>query len=848
MSQTISLLHLPILIFLAPLLSAIVIGLLEGSLGRKAYQIGTLAQFVGLIASLFLLYNAGTEPLFVPVLPSILQIAGVVPLGFYIDRLAAVMMALISAIGLLITVFSIRYMQQDRGRARFHALLSVTTFTLLAMVASQNLFMLFVFWQLLSFLIYLLSHHYAHAETIAGATRAYVVFRFGDAAFLVGIVLLYHLYGTLDWQPLFTQVANHPYTFSLLPGGHWTIDATTLIALLIFIGAMSKSVQFPLNLWLPGALYAPTPVHALQHAGIINAGGFLLNRLSPLYAMSPTTLHIVFAVGLLTTLLGSSMMLTQNDIKKTLGHSTIGQMGYMMMECGLGAFGLAIFHLIAHGFFKATLFLNCGDVIHVARHEPKHPPSLTQNIVAREIKFSKWTWVAGFVMTLILPLIILMAVHGLLKIDLIASQGNMILLFFAWVTASQAILTLYRLQAVSSWKTVGMMLLTLVGVMFTYLFAAEQFTHFLYPNPEHVAFFFRAAALPGFLFDFMVSATASAIIAFWVILYPPTGGSEQTAPVGRGGIDRVTQIIYTKNVDATNKTHKWINWLYRRLYLLFINRLYLEALTDKLGKGFYQTANRLVSPVNTQIFFSLIGFVIMPNLGIYLLSDMRSPILPVEKVQVALRGLALLCALYGSVLAVASVWTRRLVPFAITASSIFWWHISYAKTITSESLVYISAAGLILGGLFFVRKMLATRYGESGLHHVGGLAQCMPRFAFLLSLLVMAAMGLPPFGLFSGLMGMLFHHTAADVPPIRVSWDLAIIALTWLFWGWVFLDLMRRILFGPHPSQGPQHHTTTDIPYRDLSLREGGLLVVVMLLLVVMGVVPQGFFIPLLNR
>ena len=138
---------------------------------------------------------------------------------------------------------------------------------------------------------------------------------------------------------------------------------------------MSKSAQFPLHIWLPHSLYAPTPVHALLHAGIINAGGFLINRLAPLYGLSPTTLHVAFVIGTLTALLGASMMLAQNDIKKTLGFSTIGQMGYMIMECGLGAFALAVFHLIAHGLFKATVFLNCGNVIHKARQEPLFPPT-----------------------------------------------------------------------------------------------------------------------------------------------------------------------------------------------------------------------------------------------------------------------------------------------------------------------------------------------------------------------------------------------------------------------------------------------------------------------------------------
>src|SRR6266487_3027506 len=172
---------------------------------------------------------------------------------------------------------------------------------------------------------------------------------------------------------------------------------------------MSKSAQFPLHIWLPRSLYAPTPVHALLHAGIINAGGFLINRLAPLYGLSSTTLHVAFVVGAVTALLGAAMMLAQNDIKKTLGFSTIGQMGYMIMECGLGAFALAVFHLIAHGLFKATVFLNCGNVIHKAREEPVFPPPAQ---ATEERQFSRLTWLTGFIMSLLMPLIILFMAHG----------------------------------------------------------------------------------------------------------------------------------------------------------------------------------------------------------------------------------------------------------------------------------------------------------------------------------------------------------------------------------------------------------------------------------------------------
>jgi NADH-quinone oxidoreductase subunit L len=806
--------HAPILIILCPFLAALIVGFLGDSHRLRAYRLATLMQGVGVAVSFWALHEvgaAGAPILQTPFLPIPLLTPGpLLSFGLYIDRLAAVMMALISVIGLLISLFSIRYMQQDQGRARFHALLSLSVFVLLCMVTSQNLLMLFVFWQLLSFMIYLLSHNYFHAKTLSSAFTTYTLLRAGDVAFLLGIVLLYHFYGTLNWEPLFRRAAEAPYLLSLLPGRRLSVDATTLITLLIFIGAMSKSVQFPMNLWLPGALYAPTPVHALQHAGMINAGGFLLNRLAPLYAQSPATLHIVFAVGLLTTLLGSSMMLTQSDIKKTLGHSTVGQMGYMIMECGLGAFGLAIFHLVAHGFFKATLFLNSGNVIHEARREPRHPPFIPgpKKPPMEDNAFSRLTWGAGLAMTLILPLIILLAVHGLLGVPLADSHGTVILLFFAWVTSSQAILTLNRLHALGSWKIATAMFLVLLAIVAIYLFAAERFTHFLYPDPDQVALFFDAAALPVPLFDFLIVITTLAIAFGWLILY--ARGHQQSLPIPAWGDD----------VKA-------------RLYLLLLNRLYLEELADKLGERFCQTANRLGRSVLTQRFFSLIGFGMMPILGIYLLSDRGSLALPAGRVQVALRASALLCALYGSLISMTPAWTkRRLLPFSLAASSIFWWHLSYAKTMTPEASVYMSATGLILGGFFFVRKMLATRYGEDAFHEVGGLARGMPRFAFVLSLLVMAAMGLPPFGLFSGFIGMLLH------PTIPVSWDLALIALTGIFTTGFFLNLMQKILFGPDPE---------NLPRRDLSRGEAALLVGVVWLLLLIGVVPKDFFIPLLG-
>ena len=485
------------------------------------------------------------------------------PLGFQIDRLSAIMMTLITTVSAIIYLYSMQYMQQDRGYARFLSLLTLTDFVLLCMVSSANLLMLFVFWQLLSWLLYLLSHNRTHQATLNGAFKTFTLLRAADMAFLMGIVLAHALYGTVEFQELFERAAATPVVLSPLPG--LEISGATAVTLLIFIGAMGKSAQLPMHIWLPGSLYAPTPVHAMLHAGIINAGGFLLNRLAPLYGLSPTTLHVVFAVGMLTAVLGASMMLVQNDIKKTLGFSTIGQMGYMIMECGLGAFALAVFHLIAHGIFKGTVFLNCGNVIHKVRQEPTFPHK-THDLEAPEL--SRLTWLTGMLTSLLIPLVILLLTHGVLRIPLWDTQGTVIFLFFIWVTSSQAILTLTRLRAVASWKVSVAMLSTLLFVVFTYLFAAEAFTHFLYPDPNEVTRYFQAAALPGPLFDGLVVGTTLLTVLSWVYLYAQAHGRTMPLP-------------------------PWVQALRVRLYVLLMNRLYIDALHDRLGRGIMRVAHGL---------------------------------------------------------------------------------------------------------------------------------------------------------------------------------------------------------------------------------------------------------------
>jgi NADH-quinone oxidoreductase subunit L len=213
--------------------------------------------------------------------------------------------------------------------------------------------------------------------------------------------------------------------------------------------------------------------------------------------------------------------------------------------------------LIAHGLFKATVFLNCGNVIDRARQEP-HFPHVAHEAASEG--YSPLTWLTGFVTTLLIPLLILLATHGILNIPLLESQGTVIFLFFIWITSSQAILTLTRLRAVESWKVSAAMLLTLLFVVFVYLFAVESFTAFLYPNPEEVSSYFKVAELPGRLFDMMIGAATLMTILGWSYLYMKAHGQSLPVPA-------------------------WIDGTRIRLYVLFLNRLYVDECVQRLAQA-----------------------------------------------------------------------------------------------------------------------------------------------------------------------------------------------------------------------------------------------------------------------
>ena len=277
--------------------------------------------------------------------------------GVYFDGLTAVMFLLISFVGLVIARFSVRYLDGDPRQGRFFRWLAFTLGAVLLLVVSRNLVMFTAAWMLTSIGLHQLLEHYPDRPwAIWAARKKFLISRLGDAMLLAALGLTFWCFGSSDYAVVFAKAEA---LRSEAGGG----PLVAVIGLLYVLGAMTKSAQFPFHSWLPDTMEAPTPVSALMHAGIINAGGFLVIRLSPLIALSHSALGLLALVGAFTALFGGLVMLTQTSIKRSLAFSTIAQMGFMMLQCGLGAFSAALLHIVAHSLYKAHAFLACGSVL-----------------------------------------------------------------------------------------------------------------------------------------------------------------------------------------------------------------------------------------------------------------------------------------------------------------------------------------------------------------------------------------------------------------------------------------------------------------------------------------------------
>ncbi|WP_374566445.1 NADH-quinone oxidoreductase subunit L [Nitrosomonas sp.] len=361
-----------LLVPLAPLLGSIIAGLFGRYIGRTwSHRVTISLVFVSLISSIFIFLdvldgNSYNGSVYTWLVSGDTRFE----IGFLIDQLSATMMIVVSLVSLMVHIYTIGYMHDDPGYQRFFSYISLFTFSMMMLVMSNNFLQLFFGWEAVGLVSYLLiGFWYTRPTAVYANLKAFLVNRVGDFGFLLGIALVLMYFGTLDYATVFAKAPElTEQSIEVIPGFSWLV--ITVICILLFVGAMGKSAQFPLHVWLPDSMEGPTPISALIHAAtMVTAGIFMVARMSPLFELSETALSTILVIGGITTLFMALVAVVQTDIKRVVAYSTLSQLGYMTVALGASAYSAAIFHLMTHAFFKAVLFLGAGSVIIAMHHE-----------------------------------------------------------------------------------------------------------------------------------------------------------------------------------------------------------------------------------------------------------------------------------------------------------------------------------------------------------------------------------------------------------------------------------------------------------------------------------------------
>ncbi len=365
-------LYLAIVLF--PLLAALLAGLFGRVIGRAGSHTVTILGVAASFAMSLLVLKAqwlDGVPAYNGVVYSWAVVDGIsMDVGFLVDRLTALMMVVVTSVSLMVHVYTIGYMHDDPGYQRFFSYISLFTFAMLMLVMANNFMQLFFGWEAVGVVSYLLiGFWYTRPTAIFANLKAFLVNRVGDFGFLLGIALILQATGSLDYATVFAQApAISGQTIELWSGAPWSV--MTVACILLFVGAMGKSAQMPLHVWLPDSMEGPTPISALIHAAtMVTAGVFMVARMSPLFEHSDTALSVVLVIGATTALFTGFLGVVQNDIKRVVAYSTLSQLGYMIAALGASAYAAGVFHLMTHAFFKALLFLAAGSVIIAMHHE-----------------------------------------------------------------------------------------------------------------------------------------------------------------------------------------------------------------------------------------------------------------------------------------------------------------------------------------------------------------------------------------------------------------------------------------------------------------------------------------------
>ena len=368
-------------IFLSPLVGALIAGLFGRQIGRRGAHTVTIAGVaVSAVLSVYVFYQfvmAGHEEYNASLYTWMVSDGIRFELGYLIDELSATMMLVVTFVSLMVHIYTIGYMDHDEDYdhddpyyQRFFSYISLFTFSMLSLVMANNFLQLFFGWEAVGLVSYLLIGFYMKRESAIQANlKAFLVNRVGDFGFILGIAVVFVYFNTMDYKEFFAQLSSQrDVMIEIIPGVEWSM--ITLMLILLFIGAMGKSAQMPLHVWLPESMEGPTPISALIHAAtMVTAGIFMVARLSPAFEMSETALSFVLIIGALTAFMMGLLGLIQNDIKRVVAYSTLSQLGYMVAAMGASAYAAGMFHVMTHAFFKALLFLAAGSVIIAMHHK-----------------------------------------------------------------------------------------------------------------------------------------------------------------------------------------------------------------------------------------------------------------------------------------------------------------------------------------------------------------------------------------------------------------------------------------------------------------------------------------------
>jgi NADH-quinone oxidoreductase subunit L len=548
--------QLILLVIALPFVSAVLIQLMSARLGRRAASVSVAFSWIAFIAAVMTLWLAlGGKPVTEYML---LRDWGIIRF----DPLSTLMCMVIAAISLIVHIYSVRYMVEEPGYARFFILLDAMTGTLFLMVAAGDLITLLIAWHMVGILLYFLLGYDTRSRTAYRyAFWTWITYRFGDLPMLLAAALLYQAFDSWSLTVIFERIAAAPDTQTL-----FGLPLVETVGALVAVAAYARSAQFLLHTWLPYTMSGPTPVSALMHAGIVNAGGFLINRFAPLYVHTDGVLHWIFLVGLATAVIGSVLMLTQNDVKKALGYSTMGQMGFMIMECGVGAFSLAIYHLIAHGLFKGTLFLGAGGVIGEARkHDGVPHDPLYDFVVEKNPARNRKPWLLMAAMTLVVPATILFFAHWLVAQDFYQKQGAVVLLFFGWVTGAQLIFATYRMRTDNLGKLFAQVIVSFAIVVLGYSLISHAFDLFLYPDEAFRAGIYTAAGIDVIWFDTLVVLITAIIVAGWLGTYYSENNSRR-----KRKFMKPLRLAFYALISREFYINDLYTWLSRRLEVLAV--------------------------------------------------------------------------------------------------------------------------------------------------------------------------------------------------------------------------------------------------------------------------------------